>query len=190
DVIDQALGEGDVGVGRHARRLEALVGMTTNPDIPFAKSLVDYIFRWLGIQFIPGYAERVVPQRSGESKTAEPANLSGESRWERTSEAGPPAPRSRGTDTGTPTPTGPGLTRSDRQSGGGAATTRAPEAGDRPAAGTAPGGSQASPSASSTLSEALDSAGDAPPCDVCGTITVRSGTCYKCLNCGNSMGCS
>ncbi len=43
---------------------------------------------------------------------------------------------------------------------------------------------------SATLSMALDAAGDAPPCDVCGTITVRSGTCYKCLNCGASMGCS
>jgi ribonucleoside-diphosphate reductase alpha chain len=32
--------------------------------------------------------------------------------------------------------------------------------------------------------------GDAPPCDVCGHITVRNGTCYRCLNCGNSMGCS
>ena len=31
---------------------------------------------------------------------------------------------------------------------------------------------------------------DAPSCNVCGHITVRSGTCYKCLNCGNSMGCS
>ena len=31
---------------------------------------------------------------------------------------------------------------------------------------------------------------DAPACDVCGAITVRNGTCYKCLNCGNSMGCS
>ena len=31
---------------------------------------------------------------------------------------------------------------------------------------------------------------DAPACDVCGSITVRSGTCYKCMNCGNSMGCS
>src|SRR5436190_9935147 len=31
---------------------------------------------------------------------------------------------------------------------------------------------------------------DAPACNVCGHITVRSGTCYKCLNCGNSMGCS
>ena len=32
--------------------------------------------------------------------------------------------------------------------------------------------------------------GDAPACDTCGHITVRNGTCYKCLNCGNSMGCS
>jgi ribonucleoside-diphosphate reductase alpha chain len=32
--------------------------------------------------------------------------------------------------------------------------------------------------------------GDAPACDVCGSITVRNGTCYRCLNCGNSMGCS
>ena len=32
--------------------------------------------------------------------------------------------------------------------------------------------------------------GDAPMCDVCGHVTVRNGACYKCLNCGNSMGCS
>ncbi len=32
--------------------------------------------------------------------------------------------------------------------------------------------------------------GDAPPCDVCGHITVRNGNCYKCTNCGNSLGCS
>ena len=35
-----------------------------------------------------------------------------------------------------------------------------------------------------------DMMGDAPPCNVCGNITIRSGTCYKCINCGNSMGCS
>ena len=43
---------------------------------------------------------------------------------------------------------------------------------------------------SATLSVAMEAMGDAPPCDGCGTITVRNGTCYKCLNCGNSMGCS
>jgi ribonucleoside-diphosphate reductase alpha chain len=32
--------------------------------------------------------------------------------------------------------------------------------------------------------------GDAPLCDICGHITVRNGACYKCLNCGNSLGCS
>jgi len=32
--------------------------------------------------------------------------------------------------------------------------------------------------------------GDAPPCDNCGHITIRNGTCYKCLNCGSSLGCS
>ncbi len=32
--------------------------------------------------------------------------------------------------------------------------------------------------------------GDAPACSTCGHTTVRNGTCYRCLNCGNSMGCS
>lgn len=32
--------------------------------------------------------------------------------------------------------------------------------------------------------------GDAPACDNCGHMTVRNGSCYKCVNCGNSMGCS
>ncbi len=32
--------------------------------------------------------------------------------------------------------------------------------------------------------------GDAPACSSCGHLTVRNGTCYKCLNCGTSMGCS
>jgi len=35
-----------------------------------------------------------------------------------------------------------------------------------------------------------DMMGDAPPCDSCGHTTVRNGSCYRCLNCGNSMGCS
>ena len=35
-----------------------------------------------------------------------------------------------------------------------------------------------------------DLMGDAPPCSTCGHTTIRNGTCYKCLNCGTSMGCS
>ena len=41
------------------------------------------------------------------------------------------------------------------------------------------------------LSEHLaEMMGDAPLCDTCGHVTVRNGACYKCINCGNSMGCS
>ena len=46
---------------RHARFEPA--GMTSNKDIPFAKSLIDYIFCWMGCQFIPGYAEKNTPNR-------------------------------------------------------------------------------------------------------------------------------
>ena len=42
-----------------------------------------------------------------------------------------------------------------------------------------------------TLQEVLgDMMGDAPACNECGHITIRNGSCYKCLNCGNSLGCS
>jgi ribonucleoside-diphosphate reductase alpha chain len=42
-------------------------------------------------------------------------------------------------------------------------------------------------SVQAALSEMM---GDAPMCGVCGHITIRSGSCYKCLNCGNTTGCS
>ena len=46
-------------------------------------------------------------------------------------------------------------------------------------------------SAGNALSQQLgEMMGDAPMCDKCGNITVRNGACYRCLNCGNSMGCS
>ncbi len=53
----------------------------------------------------------------------------------------------------------------------------------------------ASPVKASSSLDAVSAAnksmqGDAPACNTCGHITVRSGTCYKCLNCGNSLGCS
>ncbi len=142
-------------------------GMTTNREIPFAKSLVDYIFRWLGIQFIEGYREANAPQRASELKPkaqAEPKPAStSDARWKND-----PAPRRHVAD-----------------------TPSKPDAGDAPRAGSETIiVREQTTVASSMLSVALDAAGDAPPCDVCGTITVRSGTCYKCLNCGASMGCS
>jgi ribonucleoside-diphosphate reductase alpha chain len=50
---------------------------------------------------------------------------------------------------------------------------------------------QVSTNSVDTVQEVLsDMMGDAPACDECGHITVRNGSCYKCLNCGNSLGCS
>ncbi len=49
---------------------------------------------------------------------------------------------------------------------------------------------QAGQGLSSTNKAYQNMMGDAPACNVCGHITLRSGTCYKCMNCGNSMGCS
>ncbi len=134
-------------------------GMTTNSDIPFAKSLVDYIFRWLGMQFIPGYKEANAPQRPAKAE--------------------PKAAPVRAADR-----TGGGTALKHQIRSSQRVTVRA-ESMD---AELAPDGRLSVHT--ETLSAALDAAGDAPPCDVCGTITVRSGTCYKCLNCGNSMGCS
>jgi hypothetical protein len=58
---------------RHARFEPA--GMTSNKDIPFAKSVIDYIFCWLGCQFIPGYAEVNTPNRSAAALGGENKNV-------------------------------------------------------------------------------------------------------------------
>ncbi len=140
-------------------------GMTENPDIPFAKSLVDYIFRWLGMQFIPGYREANSPRAMADAaRGVEPR--SEDRLWKMTDRITAGGPLFEGDE-----PSAPGAAGAAR----GSDTTKA--------------ASQAS-ALSSTLSVAMESMSDAPACDVCGTITVRSGTCYKCVNCGNSMGCS
>jgi ribonucleoside-diphosphate reductase alpha chain len=152
-------------------------GMTTNEDIPFAKSLVDYIFRWLGMQFIPGYRAANAPQRGRES-------------------GGPPSPATENA------PWSDTLSRAAERAAdrmnfeepAPAAPAESVWSGDPAAPGTNGNGHGAGASGgvflAATLSLAMESMGDAPACDVCGTITVRSGTCYKCVNCGNSMGCS
>ncbi len=50
---------------------------------------------------------------------------------------------------------------------------------------------EATSNSATTVQEVLgDMMGDAPACPDCGHITIRNGSCYKCLNCGNSLGCS
>jgi len=146
-------------------------GITTNPDIPFAKSLVDYIFRWLGIEFIAGYRAATAPNRGeAESKPAESDRnvRAADIRGARMSKS-----------EGSPDDLEDTAMWADSLAPKGAA----PESSERDMT------SATNPA--SALSIAMrDCQGDAPSCEVCGTITVRNGACYRCLNCGHSMGCS
>jgi ribonucleoside-diphosphate reductase alpha chain len=146
-------------VNKFAHQRFEPMGMTTNGDIPFAKSRVDYIFRWMGMEFVPGFREANAPKRpAGQGSPAAAGRpRKGEPRPAGSSGAAAPAP---------PAP--------------------AAAAGPSPRLDLARAGSLASPLDRS----AAAMMGDAPACDVCGSITVRNGNCYKCLNCGNSMGCS
>jgi ribonucleoside-diphosphate reductase alpha chain len=113
-------------------------GFTGNPDIPIAKSITDYIFRWLSLKFIP--SEDGVPAAK-----------------EMTPGVAPAAPRMKASER---TVTATSVTA--------APVIALPAREDSP-----------------YLAQA-----DAPPCPNCGSITVRNGACYKCLNCGTTTGCS
>ncbi len=185
---------------RHARFEPA--GMTSNKDIPFAKSLIDYIFCWLGCRFIPGYAEKNTPNRSApptppetkdaatvktlvektkdlaqkiaEAKTTikvkeKAVQLKAESLTDKLpiKEASPP-PKGR-------------LANLANRIGALVTSTVTDTSGQL--------------QTETALMEQFNAqfqhfSDDAPACDICGSITVRNGTCYKCYNCGNSMGCS
>ncbi len=154
-------------------------GMTTNNDIPFAKSLVDYIFRWMGMEFIEGYREANAPARP---KTTTAIKEDASCKDDRTSTT---------TDTGSAREM-PAVTPGRMES----ASDTASES-RRGGTDTMPVASMSTQNPDGTLAytSGLNQAtaalmGDAPPCDNCGSITVRNGTCYKCMNCGNSMGCS
>ncbi len=146
-------------------------GMTMNRDIPFAKSLVDYIFRWMGMEFIPGYREANAPKRGVDVETPAPAVEA--PRVEK------PASRVA-------------VDRIIEHAGvkrGGAVVVK--KGSPEPSAKREKVAKKAAVVAGSSLSAAMgELQEDAPACEVCGTITVRNGTCYKCLNCGHSMGCS
>ncbi len=122
-------------------------GFTKNPEIPIAKSLPDYIFRWFGMEFLDGYKE---PQ-AGKTLQLESGD------------------------------THAGLTTVAQvmNSGSASAANPAPTPSPAPAA---PAGR-----IDDQFQHFME---DAPACDNCGAITVRNGACYKCFNCGNSMGCS
>ena len=185
---------------RHARFEPA--GMTSNKNIPFAKSLIDYIFCWMGCQFIPGYAEKNTPNRSTpavENKTSTTARQLVEKTQDlakKIDEAKAIGKKAEEAAAGKKEdlavrPTTDKKTASPEKS---AHDRFAQQASDRvvqlvSSALTAPEGTEAAVmhQFNGQFEHFQD---DAPACDVCGSITVRNGTCYRCFNCGNSMGCS
>jgi ribonucleoside-diphosphate reductase alpha chain len=114
-------------------------GFTKNPDIPLAKSLADYIFQWLGMEFIPGYREDHAPRRDHDEP--EPTSAS---------------PQSNGVTVAVNGFHGNGQT----------------------------------PVALLKSTRRATAQLTGPPCDVCCSIMVPSGSrCYRCPNCGNPGPC-
>jgi ribonucleoside-diphosphate reductase alpha chain len=163
-------------------------GMTSNRNIPFAKSIVDYIFRWLEQTFLEDGPDKdkakadASPKSSSSSKdaaTQSSANAAPEAvKDDISSEPGraEQAPRkdARG-------PVGALL--------GDASYVSTSESTGRSSASTA------TRRTTRLKTDRIDQQfshfqQDAPPCPTCGSITVRNGNCYKCHNCGSSLGCS
>ena len=129
-------------------------GFTKNPQIRRASSIIDYVFRWTGIQFIPGYLEKTTGNTSQQE-----LNI-------------------------------PGLQQAE------ARHVNKPVV-ELPVAG---GGDGESVERAAAHSHSHDGSAishsvahfmeDAPTCPTCGNVTVRNGACFKCLNCGESLGCS
>ncbi len=138
-------------------------GFTKNPDIRNASSIIDYVFRWMAIQFIPGYREASSP-KPAQTELAMPGLV--EEMKKAVNRPVPELPISEETDM---------LTRSVAA---------------KPA-GNGNGHGHHRTQSVTSLSMAISHFQlDAPTCPNCGHVAVRNGACYKCLNCGESLGCS
>jgi len=151
-------------------------GWTGNEQIGFAKSIMDYIFRWLQLRFLSGHQLSLFSGlAAGTQLTAAPGladETPSEGRYEVRYETKPP---SSGIlpEAGSSAQGGAGGSMEDRGIYG------MPE--------TRKGGPIFH--AADAMKEYLDM-GDAPSCHTCGAIMVRNGSCYRCMSCGSTSGCS
>jgi ribonucleoside-diphosphate reductase alpha chain len=189
-------------------------GITQNPEIPFAKSMPDYIMRWLASRFLDADVQEELGILTPEVRARKMAEDAASSLGSDT--AGPPAGDTPGTGSGSAS-----ASASATRDGGGSA----PAAGDGggspadardrgrsgPAAGDG-GGSTADASAAKTppaasrpgtTRAAAEALTDTPPvvparltgldlgpaCSQCGGMMQRTGSCYTCSSCGNNTGC-
>ncbi|MGV3773891.1 MAG: vitamin B12-dependent ribonucleotide reductase [Verrucomicrobiales bacterium] len=129
-------------------------GFTKNPEIRNAYSITDYVFRWMALQFMPGYREANQPNRN---QPELPIPGLSEELKKKVNRPVPELPLSEEGE----------LLRAKQ-------VTIVKGIKDI-----------------ATLNDAIAHfQQDAPTCPSCGHVAVRNGACYKCLNCGESLGCS
>ena len=151
-------------------------GWTGNEHIGYAKSIMDYIFRWLQLRFLSGQQLSLF---AGLAPTA-PALGVIPSEDERSSEG-----LRFGAEQHNPTR---GMGSASAPQGG-----IAPEPGSLQATGyKLPAGSLEDRGLyhPSDAMRSMYDMGDAPSCHTCGAIMVRNGSCYRCMSCGSTSGCS
>ena len=165
-------------------------GFTGNPEIPIAKSVIDYIFRWLGSRFLVGDDKAALGlQERGSVVDAAPFAFGGALAPQ--PEEGPSAIDEAKEPPSAAAATAVASSRSDPGVAMSVADLPVVESKN----GHANGNGKAT--ASSALAASLGAERtafkiqeDAPSCADCGSIMVRNGSCYKCLNCGSTSGCS
>ena len=141
-------------------------GWSHNQDIGFAKSIMDYIFRWLQLRFLTGQQQALFDGLRPKYVNAPPPGLPDENGYgqksfgDHSESASPSKLSSRAEGEGSAFPDNRQLTTDNRFV-----------------------------HASDALKDLIDM-GDAPSCQVCGAIMTRNGSCYRCMSCGSTSGCS
>ena len=189
DLHRAAVRRAAAGPGQQVQRtpLRAL-GLHQQPEVPIAKSIVDYIFRWMGSRFLSKDDRDALGILGGEVVSEAPAEATpslgafeaADGPADSTAAEAPPAPSSSSDGVGGDRPQALGVA---------AATSNGNGSNGNGSNGNGSGG-QVLASLGAGQRIAFSVSADSPSCMDCGSIMVRNGSCYKCLNCGATSGCS
>lgn len=158
-----------------------------HPNIKLATSVIDFVFRVLGLEYL-GRTDLVQVEPQPIDQTGEHQDLQPKDEDMLTGVG--PSPAQRIASKAAPmVPTDFNGHRSANAQLAQAQLAARPDPAT-PVAAAATSASSAASAPSAIDQQLSEMMGDAPFCDICGHITVRNGACYKCLNCGNSLGCS
>jgi ribonucleoside-diphosphate reductase alpha chain len=196
-------------------------GFTGNQEIPIAKSIVDYIFRWMGSRFLPSEEKGTLGLIDRSQVVDEaPVALSGAAALKPRADEGitaqseaiavPPATSPKADSPASAPAESPAAPAPAEDAPKATAVSAAPAPKEEltviasggsahaPATGNGNGKGNGLSAIAASLGGSLGGGtrvafaaqADAPSCAECGSIMVRNGSCYKCLNCGSTSGCS